>query len=287
MGAMDGYQHDGLRFEVTDLGPADGPVVIALHGFPEDRHCWDQLAAHLTADGRRVLAPDQRGYSPEARPAGRRAYRLDHLVGDVMRLIDEVGADQVDLLGHDWGAVVAWAVAAAHPERTRTVTALSVPHPRAFVTAVTRSRQLLHSWYMLAFQVPWLPERALGLRSGQVLAEALRRDGLDEASAQRYAARAATPQAMAGPIAWYRALALSAAVIPGPVSVPALFVWGSADRYVTAAAAGRCGEQVTGPYRFVALPGRSHWLPSTAADEVAGPLLDHLRDPASSDQRSA
>lgn len=163
---MERYRHEALTFDVTDSGPAEGRIVIALHGFPEDRQCWAQLSRSLSDAGFRTLAPDQRGYSPGARPSARRSYRVSMLAGDVLALADQAGADSFDLVGHDWGAIVAWHLAARHPDRVRSLTALSVPHPRAFVSALSASSQALHSWYMVLFQIPWLPERVLSQRGG-------------------------------------------------------------------------------------------------------------------------
>ena len=113
--SVDQYSRADLTFEVSDTGPADGRAVILLHGFPEDRHCWDSLAGSLAGAGYRALAPDQRGYSPGARPAGRRAYALDQLAGDVLALADAAGVDRFDVVGHDWGAAVAWFLAGGAP----------------------------------------------------------------------------------------------------------------------------------------------------------------------------
>lgn len=275
---METYSHDGLTFDVSDTGPPDGRVVIALHGFPEDRHCWDGLAAVLAGAGLdgagyRVLAPDQRGYSPGARPAGRRAYSVDRLAGDVVALADAAGADHVDVIGHDWGGAVAWDVAGRHPDRVRSLTVLSTPHPRAFVDSVTRSGQLIHSWYMLFFQIPAIPELILGARGGKLMADGLERDGLDHQSASRYAARAGQ---MTGPINWYRALPFGLRDRMGPVEAPTLYVWSDGDRYLTRAAAERTERYVAGPYRFEVLAGERHWLPTAAVDQLAPLFLDHL-----------
>lgn len=273
---MHSFTRDGLTFDVTDDGPADGRAVVALHGFPEDRHCWDLLRPALTASGYRVLAPDQRGYSPGARPRGRRPYAVSELAADVLALADVAGADTFDVIGHDWGAVVAWELAARHPRRIRTLTALSVPHPGAFAESLVRSFQLVHSWYMLAFQIPWLPEWLLRASGPERAVAQLEKDGLDPGTAHRYALRMQEPADMTGPINWYRALPLSGRRPLPDVERPTLMVWGEADRYVTRSAVGRCGRHVGGPYRFQALPGASHWLPSGFADRIAPLILEHL-----------
>lgn len=273
---MEQYTHNGLLFDVSDTGPADGRVVVLLHGFPEDRHCWTDLTAPLVEAGYRVLAPDQRGYSPAARPAGRRAYTVDRLAGDVLALAAVAGADRFDVVGHDWGAVVAWFLAGRHPERVRSLTALSVPHTQAFLGAMLRSSQLAHSWYMAFFQIPGGPEWALRRAGEARFVAQLQRSGLDEASARRYAVRAVTPGAMTGPLNWYRAIPLSTRTRLGHVTVPTLYVWGDQDQFVTRVAAERCGRYVDGRYRFVPLAGATHWLPSGSAGEVGPLLLDHL-----------
>lgn len=273
---MERYEHDGLVFDVSDQGPRDGRVIIALHGFPEDRHCWDQLGSAITDAGYRTVAPDQRGYSPGARPPGRRAYRLELLAGDVLALADQLGASRFDVVGHDWGAVVAWYLAVRRPDRVRTLSALSVPHPQAFLAAMTRSSQVLHSWYMAFFQLPWLPEQMMTARAGSRLSASLVRSGLDRGAAERYARRAAGREGMSGPINWYRALPFDARNRLGKVSVPTLYFWGARDRFVTRTAAESCAAQVVGRFKFVALESQSHWLPTGAAHEMAPTLLQHL-----------
>jgi pimeloyl-ACP methyl ester carboxylesterase len=130
---MDQYRRGDLVFDVRDAGPQDGPVVVLLHGFPQHNDSWDAVIERLTAQGYRCLAPNQRGYSPGARPRRRRDYVMTELVADVGALIDASGADKVHLVGHDWGAAVAWGAAAEYPERLATVTPVSVPHPGAFL----------------------------------------------------------------------------------------------------------------------------------------------------------
>jgi pimeloyl-ACP methyl ester carboxylesterase len=234
------------------------------------------VAAHLNEAGYRVLAPDQRGYSPGARPTDRRAYVMSRLDRDVMTLADAAGVDRFDVVGHDWGGFVAWDLAARYPERIRTVTSLSTPHPRAAADAMLRSTQILHSWYIGFFQLPWLPERVFSRGDGQPGARALERAGLDRAAAERYSARFASPDAMTGPINWYRALPLDRRDRTPNVGVRSLYVWSDGDRFLTRGAAERTANYMTGPYRFEVLAGQNHWLPTNAAGLIAPLLLEHL-----------
>jgi pimeloyl-ACP methyl ester carboxylesterase len=278
---MQNFSRDGLLFEVTDTGPRDGRVVIALHGFPEDRGCWSQLTEPLKAAGYRVLAPDQRGYSPGARPRGRQAYHATNLRDDVLGLADSAGAERFDVVGHDWGGFVAWDLAARHAGRVRSCTLLSTPHPRAIRDVALSSTQLLHLWYALIFQVPAIPEltfKAIGPVRG---AKMLERSGLDPGTAAQYASRFTQPEAMAGLVDWYRALFFDLRhPVPDVSEVPTLFVWGDADRYLTRPAAVATANHVRAPYRFEIIPGAPHWLPTAAADRVAPLLLEHLASTA-------
>jgi pimeloyl-ACP methyl ester carboxylesterase len=273
---LDRFGRDGLTFEVTDAGSEGDPVVILLHGFPEDRSSWTGVIPALTGAGFRVLAPDLRGYSPAARPRARRAYALGESAADVLALADAAGARQVHVVGHDWGAALAWYLAARHPDRVRTVAALSVPHTEAFLRAMVRGSQLPHSWYMLFFQIPWLPERLLALGRGRAMERILVRRGLPAEDASRYARKARDRAALTGAVNWYRGIPFGLGSRLGAVRVPTLFVWSDGDVAITRAAAEACGRYVTGPYRYQVLEGRSHWLPEEDPAAVSGLLLEHI-----------
>lgn len=264
-------EHDGLRFDVTDTGPADGVPVLLLHGFPTDRTSWTPVADRLHAAGLRTLAPDQRGYCPGARPTGTRDYRLEHLVGDVLALLEATGNERVHLVGHDWGGAIAWLTAANHADLVASVTVLSTPHPAALSRALRTPDQLRRSWYMAAFQVPLLPEWFLAAWFRSVLTGS----GLPRADAERYAARLATPEAIRGPISWYRSAPFSH-VRAHRVTVPATLVWGSRDVALGRYAAQLTSEHVTGPYEFVELDA-GHWLPETRPDESAAAIVARVR----------
>lgn len=271
------YEHDGLTFDVRDAGPEDGRVVVALHGFPQTSTSWGPVTEHLTAAGVRVLAPDQRGYSPRARPWPVSTYVLPALVGDVLALADAAGVERFDLLGHDWGGAVAWAVAARHPDRVRTLTVASTPHPRALVAAMLHG-QALRSWYMGVFQLPVLPELLLGAPGvvGPLLA---RMQTPDPAEVQALLADRPTARAL---LNWYRAAwrpLLGRTAWPFPrVRVPTTYVWGAADPALGRWAAEHTGLCVEADYRFVVLEDVGHWIPHERPEELARLVLERLDD---------
>jgi pimeloyl-ACP methyl ester carboxylesterase len=263
-----------LAFNVTESGPRGGEPVLLLHGFPQHADSWDALAPLLNDAGYRTIAMDQRGYSPGARPLSRSAYRVPELVADTAAVVDHYGGP-VHLVGHDWGAVAAWAFAAAHPERTRSLTALSVPHPAAFLRAMVTSRQCLRSWYMVFFQLPWLPEWAL--RHG-MLRWFLEHTGQTPERARRDVEGLAGPGALTGALNWYRALPLLDPRRTGdPVRSPTLFIWSDGDIAVDRRGAEDCARYVQAPYQFETLTGVSHWIPEEAPRETAALLLPHLK----------
>lgn len=268
------YRRDGLVLDVRDAGPADGEPVVLLHGFPQDAGAWDRVAPQLHQAGLRTLAPDQRGYSPGARPRGRRAYRMAELVGDVLALLADRGLTRAHVVGHDWGGAVAWALAGVQPARVSTLTVLSTPHPAAMAAAMTSSRQALSSWYMAAFQLPLLPEAVLG----RTLRRTLVRSGLPAEDARRYARRMAEPGALSAALGWYRALPFAGRDAVPPVRVPTTYVWGARDFALGRRAAELTARQVRGPYRFAELAA-GHWLPERSADDVAALVLDRVRSP--------
>jgi pimeloyl-ACP methyl ester carboxylesterase len=272
---MEHYRRDDLIFDVRDAGPADGPVVVLLHGFPQRNDSWNAVIDRLTAAGYRCLAPNQRGYSAGARPARCRDYRISELVADLGALIDASGARRVQLVGHDWGAVVAWAAAAEIPERLAAVSPISVPHPAAFIRSLVTSRQVLASWYMYFFQLPRIPEWLLMRRNGAIVSEMLRRSGQTPAAAERDAQAMSEPGALRAAINWYRAMPLSnPGAINEKISVPTMYVWSDQDTALLPKAAHDTARYVGGEYRFEILPGVSHWIPDEEPDKLAALLLD-------------
>lgn len=271
------FDHDGLTFDLRDLGPTDGEVVILLHGYPESKECWAEVATSLADAGYRVLAPDQRGYSAGARPRGRRAYALDRLMGDVLALADEAGASRVHVVGHDWGGVVAWGMGRHHPHRLASLTSLTTPHPSALARSLVTSKQLLRSWYVLFYQLPRLPELFATTKLGRRLfRQALVRSGLTEEWADRCLALQGA--GASGPaINWYRAIPFAPRAAPKAVGVPTLYVYAGRDFAIGRAAAEDTGRFVDAHYRYAVIEGASHWLPEESAEKITPMILDHLR----------
>jgi pimeloyl-ACP methyl ester carboxylesterase len=271
------FGRDGLTFDVLDAGPVDGEPVVLLHGFPQDSTAWHRVAPALHQHGLRTLAPDQRGYSPMARPRGRSAYRLRETTEDVLALLDAAGLQSAHVVGHDWGGIVAWALGAWHPDRVRTLTVLSVPHPGAMAKAMVSSDQALRSYYMGLFQVPLLPERLLLAGHGAALRRMLHRGGLPADAVDHYVARMREPGALPAALGWYRALPWNGRDPVGTVRVPTLHVWSTGDTFLGRAGIEATGRYVDAPYRLEVLEDVTHWIPELAAERVAELVGAHVR----------
>lgn len=270
---VNAVHHGELRFEVHDQGPIHGEPVVLLHGFPQRASSWQLVAPLLHDAGLRTLALDQRGYAPGARPRSRAGYSTERLVADLAAVVDAVGRP-VHVVGHDWGAVVGWAAAALRPELLRTLTAVSVPHPGAMAASCLRSDQLLRSWYVAAFQVPWLPERVLASRLGD---RALRASGMDPDALARFQDEVVSAGALPGALGHYRALPLShPRVVRSRVGIPTTFVWSDGDTAISRVAAHGAGDFVDASYSYVELAGVSHWVPEQAPEALAGAVIDRV-----------
>jgi pimeloyl-ACP methyl ester carboxylesterase len=251
--------------------------VILLHGFPQDSTAFDRLSPALHSAGLRTLAPDQRGYCPSARPQGRTAYRLREAVDDVLALLYDAGLRSAHVVGHDWGGAVAWALGAWHPERVRTLTSLSTPHPAAMQRALVTSGQGLRSYYMALFQVPVLPERLLLAGGGAPLRRMLRKGGLPAELVEHYVTRLREPGALTAALNWYRALPGSLRDPVGTVRVPTLHVWSTGDAFLGRAATEASAQHVDAPYRLEVLDDVPHWIPELAADRTAELVTAHVK----------
>lgn len=266
-----------LLFPVRTSGPGDGEPVVLLHGFPQTSAMWVPYLRRLSAAGFRAIAPDLRGYAPSARPTGAQHYAIDLLVADVLDIGDGLGAGRFHVVGHDWGGMVGWALAAAHPGRLLSLTSVSTPHPQALTSSLWRSFQLARSCYVGLFQLPEIPERVLTACNGAVLRRLLCHSGLPEATAHAYVETMLRPGAMRSALDYYRGLRHRPIPAIGRITVPTLYVWSTNDIALGAAAARATRAHVDAPYRFEVLEATSHWIPETRVDELSEILLDHLR----------
>ncbi|MFG2949692.1 alpha/beta fold hydrolase [Streptomyces adustus] len=262
-------------FDATAAGPAEGRPVLLLHGFPQTRLAWDRQITALAAHGYRVVAPDQRGYSPGARPERPDDYRISLLVDDVLAITEELGWTTFDLVGHDWGGAVAWWTADAHPGRIRTLTVVSTPHPGALADALrTDEDQRARSHYMLDWRETPKTENDM-LADGADSLRALYAGKVPQASADAYIRQLSQPGALTAALNWYRSGRPRHAI--GTIDVPTLYIWSTDDAAFGPAAAQGTEQWVNAPYRFEALRGISHWIPEEAPETLNRLLIEHLQ----------
>jgi pimeloyl-ACP methyl ester carboxylesterase len=276
---------NGLSFEVDEAG-SGGDVAILLHGFPESRYSWRYQLPLLAGLGWRVIAPDMRGYGGSSRPTRTSDYEIGRLVDDVAGLFDAAGARRRLLIGHDWGAGVAWAFALDRRLPLDGLVIMNVPHP-AVLARVMRSswRQPLRSWYMGFFQLPGLPEAMMTARGARAIANAFTGMAVDKSRfpaevTDVYRRNALIPGAMTAMINYYRAntgMLSRWGDKPPVIEVPTLMIWGEEDTALGL-------ENTTGYERYVAdftlntLPGVSHWVQQEAPERVNAILGQWLRE---------
>ena len=286
----------GLRHGHAELGEVrlhyveagEGPLVVLLHGFPEFWYGWRLQIPALAAAGFRVVAPDMRGYNLSSKPTGAQAYAMHHLTGDVRDLIAERGAARAHLAGHDWGGAVAWATAAMHPQAIDRLAVLNLPHPRRMLAGLRTPAQLRRSWYMFAFQLPWLPERLVASGRWKWLRAGFEHDARPGAytvtDIERYIHAWSQPGALTGSINYYRAafrrppLRLRAGA--ARIEVPTLVIWGERDRYLGAELAEPDRRDVPRLAGVVRLPEASHWVAADEPERVNQLLVEHFRGPS-------
>lgn len=270
-----------FTFDATAAGPVDGELVFMLHGFPQSSYEFRNQIPAVAEMGFRVVAPDQRGYSPGARPASVEAYAVGNLVADVVGMADALGKERFHVVGHDWGAAVAWNVGLTNPDRVISLVPLSVPHPYAFSEALRSSTgdQAERSGYFQLFASDsaaetFLANDAEGLRG---IYAAWSGGGLSDEDVQVYVDLLSEPGALQAALNWYGAMNLGtggAAVTP--ISMPTMFVWSTEDTALGREGAELTEKYVEGPYRFEVIEGVSHWIPEEAADQLNALLREHF-----------
>jgi pimeloyl-ACP methyl ester carboxylesterase len=268
----------GFTFTTDAAGPTGGVFVLLLHGFPESRASWRAALPELARAGYRAVAPDQRGYSPGARPdpADLSNYAFEKLVADAIDIADAAGAagKRFHLVGHDWGGQVSWGVAHAHPERLASLTVLSRPHPLSFRRALAedpdqKHRSRHHGRFLAADTADkLLADNAKSMREGLF--------GQDPKAVAQHLTILGTREGMEAALAWYRAnKGLSGDF--GPTKVPTLYIWGDADATVGPAAAKGTGDFVSAAYAMEVLPGVGHFVMDQAAAKATELMLAHMR----------
>ena len=276
------FQNGAVSLHAVAAGPNDGPVVVLLHGFPEFAYGWRQQIEPLAATGFRVVVPDQRGYNLSSKPSGVAAYALAELVSDVIAIADQLGREKIFLAGHDWGAAVAWSAALLHPQRISKLAVLNVPHPsvmRKFLS--TRPRQLLRSWYMFFFQLPWLPEIFFSAFNFRIVSRSLLRSSrpgtFSTEDLAQYRAAWSQPGALTGMINWYRALFRARVKFSDNiVRVPTRILWGDRDAFLLAEMARESLRYCTNAELFT-FANATHWLQHEEAARVSELLIDFFR----------
>ena len=276
------FHNGAIQLHAVASGPADGPVVILLHGFPEFWYSWHQQIEPLASSGFRVIVPDQRGYNLSSKPRGAANYALSHLTSDVLAIADHLGAEKFFLAGHDWGAAVAWSVALLHPQRIAKLAILNVPHPSVMRRYLASSRrQIRRSWYMFFFQLPFLPEDAftifnyrLGVRS---LVRSSRPNTFSSEDLAQYRSAWSQPHALTSMINWYRAAFRYRTKFPdSTVHVPTRILWGERDAFLLADMA-QDSLRYCDSAELYTFANASHWLQHEEPARVSQLLIDFFR----------
>ena len=270
-----------VSLHLVEAGPEDGSPVLLLHGFPEFWWAWRHLLDPLAAAGFRAIAPDLRGYNMSEAPAGVDAYRTERLAADVTALADALGLGRFRLVGHDWGGLVAWAVAAQAPERLERLVIMDAPHPGVWARFMTRYPiQALRSAYVGWFQLPMLPETMLRAFDFAALRSTMRgsaRAGVfDRTTLDRYAQAWARPGRLTAMLNYYRALPRSARTAPERLDVPSLILWGDRDSFLDNRLAQESAARCTNGWSSV-LQDATHWLHLEQPERVAAELIPFLR----------
>jgi pimeloyl-ACP methyl ester carboxylesterase len=281
------YRHElvsvnNILLHVVMAGPEDGELVVLLHGFPEFWYGWRHQIDVLADAGYRVLIPDQRGYNLSEKPKNLEDYRIDHLADDINMLVRWAKRDQAVIIGHDWGAMVAWWLAILHPRRVKKLGILNVPHPKVFEkTLRSNIRQMLRSTYAGFFQIPWLPETLTSLNDYRPFASAMQNSALPgsftDADMDTYRAMWSRPGAMRAMLNWYRAYAqLSKPEVESfRIRVPTLMLWGMND-FALGSEMAQPSIEMCDDGRLIELPEATHWVQHDAANKVNRHLLEFL-----------
>lgn len=275
---------NGIKLHVVFAGPPNGKPVLLLHGFPEFWRGWIKQIAPLADVGWRVIVPDQRGYNLSEAPKSVSAYSMEHLMGDVVGLLDHLAIERVSLVGHDWGAAVAWSTALRHPERIKKLAILNVPHPAVMARFLSRSpRQMLKSWYIAFFQIPRLADWLLAWRDFAGALAMLKSSGkpttFSPQDLEEYCRAYQNSGGLTGMINWYRALARYRPSQPAEIrlKMPVLILWGEKDIALSKAMA-QASLELCDQGKLIYFPQATHWVQHDEAEAVNRHLIEFLSD---------
>ena len=277
---------NGIQLHVVKSGPESGPLAILLHGFPEFWYSWRKQIPELASEGYHVWAPDQRGYNLSDKPRSIDEYTIEKLGNDVLGLMDSAGREMVVLVGHDWGAAIAWWIAAMHPARVSRMAVINVPHGMVMLKYLRRNvRQMLRSWYIFFFQLPWLPEALSRMQNWRFISSSLVRSSrpgtfsLDDLNTYREAW--SQPNAYTCMVNWYRAIIQRPLpAIKNPrISIPTLLIWGAKDRFLGQDMA-QASIDLCDKGRLVFFKEATHWVHHEEPDQVNRLLIDFLKKPS-------
>ncbi|HEY5192936.1 MAG TPA: alpha/beta hydrolase [Solirubrobacteraceae bacterium] len=270
----------GVRLHYVEAG--EGPLVVLLHGFPEFWYSWRRQIAPLAQAGYHVVAPDMRGYDLSDKPRSWRAYDAGLLADDIAGLIRSFGEKDAYVVGHDWGAAVAYTVAMSHPEVVRRLAILNVPHTARMQEGFRTLKQLRKSWYMFFFQIPKLPEYLIGRDNFSFAKRSLRSDSKEAFSdedLERYVEAWSQPGALTGMINYYRAALRRSPrktlAQMRPIEAPTMVIWGMLDRHLGSELAEPAPEWVPN-VRMERIPEATHWVQHDAPERVNELLIDFM-----------
>ena len=275
---------NNIRLSVVQAGPEEGPLIILLHGFPEFSYSWRNLMPKLVSAGYRVWAPDQRGYNLSDKPDGIDPYRIDELAKDVIGLIDAANRKQAILIGHDWGAGVAWWVAGKYPERISKMVVMNVPHGKVMREFIRGNiGQMLKSWYIMFFQIPWLPERLARMDNWRMLVKLLKRTShpgtFSDEDFDQYRKAWLQPGAFRSMLNWYRAFIQRPPAPPANsrITVPTMLIWGKLDSVLSSEMA-QPSIDLCDNGRLVFIEDATHWVHHEKLERVNDLVTEFLRD---------
>ena len=260
-----------LTFDVAVGGPEDGPPVLLLHGFPHNSASFDGVVGPLHEAGLRTITFDQRGYSPGARPSAVADYRIDLLVADVIGVLDALGVQRCLLVGHDWGGMIGWQLAARHPERFTGYVAVSTGHSSAVAQALEAGDDQREKSSYIKFFIADGSEEKLLARNAVLLRRTVPREAIPPLQ---------EPGALTAALNWYRATFtdnIAENMATGTVTIPTTMVWSDGDTALGREQAEGSAEFVDADYRFVELAGVDHWVPEKAPEALAAAIIDRSR----------